>query len=127
MERQKWLSLLVALVMLLTPLAALPVFGSNPNDPDGDEDDDNDGYDADRDGEISAEEMYTNLEEYNNNTNPNNPDTDGGGAGDGWEIYYGFNPRNVTDDGAWEDRVWYGRIELDGAFTSGCCGVPYRS
>ena len=100
MERQKWLSLLVALVMLLTPLAALPVFGSNPNDPDGDEDDDNDGYDADRDGEISAEEMYTNLEEYNNNTNPNNPDTDGGGAGDGWEIYYGFNPRNVTDDGA---------------------------
>lgn len=26
---------------------------------------------------------------------------------------------NVTDDGAWEDRVWYGRIELDGAFTSG--------
>ncbi|HIM33325.1 MAG TPA: hypothetical protein EYI97_02450, partial [Candidatus Poseidoniales archaeon] len=100
MERQKWLSLLVALVMLLTPLAALPVFGSNPNDPDGDEDDDNDGYDADRDGKISAEEMYTNLEEYNNNTNPNNPDTDGGGAGDGWEIYYGFNPRNVTDDGA---------------------------
>ena len=71
MQRQKWLSLMVALVMLLTPLAALPVFGSNPNDPDGDEDDDNDGYDADRDGEISAEEMYTNLEEYNNNTNPN--------------------------------------------------------
>ncbi|OIR11281.1 MAG: hypothetical protein BEU05_00875 [Marine Group III euryarchaeote CG-Bathy2] len=92
--------MLVALVMLLTPLAALPVFGSNPNDPDGDEDDDSDGYDADRDGEISAEEMYTNLEEYNNNTNPNDPDTDGGGAWDGWEIYYGFNPRNVTDDGA---------------------------
>ena len=55
----------------MTPLAALPVFGSNPNDPDGDKDDDNDGYDADRDGESSAEEMYTNLEEYNNNTNPN--------------------------------------------------------
>ena len=98
MDGRQWQSLLVVLVMLLTPLAALPAFGSDPNEPDGDNDDDNDGYDADRDGEISQEEKYTNLEEYYNNTDSKDPDTDGGGAWDGWEIHYGFNPRNATDD-----------------------------
>ena len=104
MDGRQWQSLLVVLVMLLTPLAALPVLGSDPNEPDGDNDDDNDGYDADRDGEISQEEKYTNLEEYYNNTDSKDPDTDDGGAWDGWEIHYGFNPRNATDDQADSDN-----------------------
>ena len=83
MDGRQWQSLLVVLVMLLTPLAALPVLGSDPNEPDGDKDDDNDGYDANRDGEISQEEKYTNLEEYDNNTDSKDPDTDDGGAWDG--------------------------------------------
>ena len=84
--------------MLFSPLATLPVGASNPNDPDGDDDNDGDGYDSNRDGVISSDEMYTNLEEYYNNTNPNDEDTDDGGAWDGWEVYYGFNPRNSSDD-----------------------------
>ena len=84
--------------MLFLPLTSLPVGASNPTDPDADEDKDSDGYDANRDGVMSDEEKYTNLEEYHNNTNPNDPDTDGGGAWDGWEIYYGFNPKSSTDD-----------------------------
>lgn len=84
--------------MLLSPFASFPVNASDPNDPDGDEDNDSDGYDANRDGVLSDEEKYTNLEEYYNNTNPNDEDTDDGGAWDGWEIYYGFNPRNASDD-----------------------------
>ncbi len=103
MGGQQWQSLLMVLLMLFTPLAALPVFGSDPNEPDGDKDDDNDGYDANRDGEISQEERYTNLEEYYNNTDSKDPDTDGGGAWDGWEIYYGFNPRSASDDQADSD------------------------
>ena len=84
--------------MLLSPFASFPVNASDPNDPDGDEDNDSDGYDANRDGVLSDEEKYTNLEEYYNNTNPNDKDTDDGLAWDGWEVYYGFNPCNATDD-----------------------------
>ncbi|SVC91464.1 uncharacterized protein METZ01_LOCUS344318, partial [marine metagenome] len=98
MRISKLFAVLVVLSLLLSPLASFPVQGSDPNDPDGDEDNDEDGYDANRDGTISIEERYTNLEEYYNNTNPNDKDTDDGGAWDGWEIYYGFNPRNDTDD-----------------------------
>ena len=98
MRISKLFAVLVVLSLLLSPLASFPVQGSDPNDPDGDEDNDEDGYDANRDGTISIEERYTNLEEYHNNTNPNDKDTDDGGAWDGWEIYYGFNPRNDTDD-----------------------------
>ncbi len=98
MRISKLLAVLVVLSLLLSPLASFPVQASDPNDPDGDDDNDSDGYDSNQDGEISDEEKYTNLEEYYNNTNPNNPDTDDGGAWDGWEIYYGFNPRNDTDD-----------------------------
>ena len=89
------LLLLALFSLLLAPLAA----ASNPNDPDGDNDDDGDGYDWNRDGEISDEEMYTNLEEYHNHTNPSDPDTDGGGAWDGWEVFWGFEPRDADDDG----------------------------
>ena len=84
--------------MLLSPLASFPVDASDPNDPDGDDDNDSDGYDSNRDGVLSDDEKYTNLEEYYNNTNPNDEDTDDGGAWDGWEVYYGFNPRNASDD-----------------------------
>ena len=37
--------------------------------------------DTDRDG-------LTNLQEYQWGTDPNNPDSDGGGAYDGWEVWY---------------------------------------
>ena len=80
--------------MLISPLTSLPVTA----DIDPDEDNDSDGYDANRDGILSDDEKYTNLEEYYNNTNPNDEDTDDGGAWDGWEVYYGFNPRNSSDD-----------------------------
>ena len=33
-----------------------------------------------------------------NNTNPNDPDTDDGGAWDGWELFYGFNPKSAADE-----------------------------
>ena len=98
MKLTKFLAVLLVFSMLLSPFASFPVNASDPNDPDGDEDNDSDGYDANRDGVISNEEKYTNLEEYYNNTNPNDVDTDDGGAWDGWEIYYGFNPRNASDD-----------------------------
>ena len=95
---KKILALFLVALMLISPLATLPVSASDPNDPDSDDDNDGDGYDANRDGVISEEEKYTNLEEYHNNTNPNDEDTDNGGAWDGWEVYYGFNPRNSSDD-----------------------------
>ena len=98
MRISKLFAVMVVLSLLLSPLASFPVQGSDPNEPDGDEDSDADGYDANRDGTISVAERYTNLEEYYNNTNPNDNDTDDGGAGDGWEVYYDFNPRDDTDD-----------------------------
>ena len=81
-------------ILLFSPFASFPVSANI----DPDEDNDSDGYDANRDGVISSEEEYTNLEEYYNNTNPNDPDTDDGGAWDGWEIYYGFDPKNSSDE-----------------------------
>ena len=81
-------------ILLFSPFASFPVSA----DIDPDEDNDSDGYDANRDGIISSDEEYTNLEEYYNNTNPNDPDTDDGGAWDGWEIYYGFNPKSSSDE-----------------------------
>ena len=98
MKLTKFLAVLLVFSMLLSPLASFPVDASDPNDPDGDDDNDSDGYDSNRDGVLSDDEKYTNLEEYYNNTNPNDEDTDDGGAWDGWEVYYGFNPRNASDD-----------------------------
>ncbi|MCK4614103.1 MAG: right-handed parallel beta-helix repeat-containing protein, partial [Thermoplasmata archaeon] len=75
-------------------------YGLNPNDPnDADEDPDNDGYDANYDGEISQDEKFTNLEEYLNDTHPKNNDTDNDDMLDGWEVYYGLNPKDETDAG----------------------------
>ena len=58
--------------MCIRDRTSLPVTA----DIDPDEDNDSDGYDANRDGILSDDEKYTNLEEYYNNTNPNDEDTD---------------------------------------------------
>ena len=94
MSVKQVIALFLVALMLISPLTTLPVTA----DIDPDEDNDSDGYDANRDGILSDDEKYTNLEEYYNNTNPNDEDTDDGGAWDGWEVYYGFNPRNASDD-----------------------------
>ena len=47
-------------ILLFSPLASFSVSA----DIDPDEDNDSDGYDANRDGVISPDEEYTNLEEY---------------------------------------------------------------
>ena len=91
---RKFLVIFAVFILLFSPFATFPVSA----DIDPDEDNDSDGYDANRDGIISDDEKYTNLEEYLNNTNPNDPDTDDGGAWDGWEVYYGFNPKSAADE-----------------------------
>ena len=93
-SKEKFLAVFAVFILLFSPFASFPVSANI----DPDEDNDADGYDANRDGVLSEEEKYTNLEEYYNNTNPNDKDTDDGLAWDGWEVYYGFNPRNATDD-----------------------------
>ena len=93
-SKVKFLAVFAVFILLFSPFASFPVSANI----DPDEDNDADGYDANRDGVLSDEEKYTNLEEYYNNTNPNDKDTDDGLAWDGWEVYYGFNPRNATDD-----------------------------
>ena len=65
---KKFLVVFAVFILLFSPFATFPVSA----DIDPDEDNDSDGYDANRDGIISDEEKYTNLEEYLNNTNPNN-------------------------------------------------------
>jgi len=91
---KKFLVVFAVFILLFSPFATFPVSANI----DPDEDNDSDGYDANRDGIISDEEKYTNLEEYLNNTNPNDSDTDDGGAWDGWEVYYGFNPKSAADE-----------------------------
>ncbi|MHA2248747.1 MAG: hypothetical protein ACXAD7_00225 [Candidatus Kariarchaeaceae archaeon] len=48
-------------------------------------------YDYDGDG-------LNNLEEYQSGTDPNYHDSDYGGAIDGWEVKYKFDPLNASDD-----------------------------
>lgn len=48
--------------------------------------------DTDNDG-------ITNIVEYNMKLDPGNADSDFGGAIDGWELKYGFNAFDATDDG----------------------------
>ena len=45
---------------------------------------------------ISGEE-FSNLHEYLDGTDPTNGDTDGDGMSDGWEVYWGFQPKNSSD------------------------------
>ena len=96
---KKFLALFAVFILLFSPLATFPVNA----DIDPDEDNDQDGYDSNGDGVLSQDEKYTNLEEYLNNTNPNDVDTDDGGAWDGWEVYYGFNPRDSSDESSDND------------------------
>ena len=84
-------------------------YGLNPLSPyDADIDFDNDGHDFDRDGNISENESFTNLEEYLNGTNPLSPDSDDDQMPDGWEVYYNLNPMyypdalNDTDQDGWD-------------------------
>ena len=73
---KKVLAVFLVVILLFSPLSALPVGASNPNDPDGDDDNDSDGYDADRDGEISDEEKKTGEEpKYNFDPKPQFPPT----------------------------------------------------
>ena len=84
---------------------------------DADDDRDEDGYDANRDGDISPEEIHTNLEEYLAGTNPWEFDTDADVMSDGWEIYYGFNPTNSED--SWLDSDldgWDSNLDFDLAY-----------
>ena len=48
---------------------------------------------ADPDGD-----KLTNIEEFRLGTNPLNPDTDNGGCWDGWEVFFGFDPTDWSDD-----------------------------
>lgn len=49
---------------------------------------DQDGFDADGDGQISQDEQFPNIREYQNGTDPNQPDSDGDGMRDGWEAVH---------------------------------------
>ena len=96
----------------------------DPFDPsDADEDLDDDGWDFNRNGTIESWEKFTNYEEYLNGTNPRDNDTDGDGMPDGWEGYYGLNPRSA-DDANWDndfdgyDSDGDGEISPDEKFTN---------
>tara|TARA_B100001142_G_scaffold132382_1_gene133970 strand:- start:5380 stop:8304 length:2925 start_codon:yes stop_codon:yes gene_type:complete len=84
---------------------------------DADDDRDEDGYDANRDGDMSPEEVHTNLEEYLAGTNPWEFDTDADVMSDGWEIYYGLNPTSSED--SWLDSDldgWDSNLDFDLAY-----------
>jgi len=101
--------------------------GTNPNDPDHDddgmpdgwevkydfdphdpsdaaEDTDEDGYDSNRDGQVTGNELFTNLEEYQEGTHPRRENTDWDGMPDGWEVYYDLDPLWYFD--RWKDYDW---------------------
>ena len=84
---------------------------------DSNKDLDEDGYDWNRDSSISPDERFTNLEEYNAGTNPWNPDTDDDTMTDGWEVYYGLDPRSNGD--AWFDSDvdgWDSNFDMELSF-----------
>jgi len=96
----------------------------DPFDPsDADEDLDDDGWDFNRNGTIEPWEKFTNYEEYLNGTNPRNNDTDGDNMPDGWEAFYGLNPK-LADDSEWDtdsdgyDSDGDGEISPDEKFTN---------
>jgi hypothetical protein len=72
------------LICIVLLLAASPAFawGTGWNGPTSDPDGD----------------YLDNLGEFKAGTNPLNPDTDGGGAWDGWEVKYGFDPKDPKDE-----------------------------
>ncbi len=65
------------------------------------QDADNDGWDADFNGDLSFAEFYTNLAEYLNDTAPRDADTDNDEMPDGWEVTFGLDPLDASDN--WED------------------------
>lgn len=72
----------------------------NPFENDSFFDNDYDGFDFNNDWKINETEQFTNLEEYLHGTNPIDEDTDGDYIIDGWEVYFGLNPK-IKD--AYED------------------------
>ena len=89
MNKNRKMSVLIAILMALSALAGVSATGSDPLDPsDGGEDWDGDGL--------------TNAEEQAAGTNMNNPDSDGDGLPDGWEVANGLDP------------LWSGDANADG-------------
>ena len=85
--KNRIMSLLIAVLLATSALAAVSGDGSDPLDPsDG-------GADWDGDG-------LTNAEEQQHGTNMNNADSDGDGLPDGWEVANGLNPTNGGDGNA---------------------------
>lgn len=111
---------------------------SDPTDPDTDGDEMIDGWEAwyklnatdpsdahldpDNDGwrgwDLSGPKAvfqrlpYTNLQEYRALTNPQHNDTDGDGMADGWEQFYGINPRDASD---WANDTDWDGYDYDGS------------
>ncbi len=76
-------------------------WGTNPLVDDAGGDPDGDGWDADHDLELGPDEMFTNIQEYENGTDPFDDDTDSDGMGDGFEALFGLEPLDdgdATDD-----------------------------
>ena len=96
----------------------------DPLDPyDAHFDNDFDGFDIDRDGNYDADENFSNLKEFLNDTDPLNPDTDGDRMWDGWEVYYDLDPLDPGDkeedpDGDGVDWNGDGRMDLSENFTN---------
>jgi len=84
------------------------------NPGDGSADEDNDGYDFDNSGYIDGDEPFTNYEEYLARTDPFTADTDNDQMNDGFEVYYGLNPKADYDAGEDADDDGIGSYGLYG-------------
>ena len=93
-------------------------YGLDPlNASDADDDPDADGWDFDRDGMVSADEQFTNIQEYHNDTRPDRNDTDYDHIWDGWEVHFLLNPLDIGDaafdlDSDGFDADWNGTLEI---------------
>ena len=97
-------------------------YGFNPLDSsDALDDEDNDGYDFDHNGTVYGDETFTNFEEYLARTDPYDADTDDDDMNDGFEAYYGLEPKEAYDAGFDEDDdgiLYYGRGIINDPLTN---------